>query len=81
MDHLKVKTKYQVTLPTEARTILGVKEGDILGVEVHAGQIVLTPKLLVDKHLTEGMQDLAQGKIVGPFYSADEVVASLKSKR
>ena len=48
MTLLKVKTKFQVTLPTGIRTILKLKEGDILGAELDAGRIVLTPKSIID---------------------------------
>lgn len=77
MTLLKVKTKYQVTLPTEARTVLGLKEGDLLGVVVEAGRIVLTPKSVVDKRVAEGLADIAAGKIHGPFNSVEDMIDSL----
>ena len=77
MTLLKVKTKYQVTLPTEARTILGVKEGDILGVVVESGRIILTPKAVIDKRLAEGLADIAAGKVHGPYKSVKAMMASL----
>lgn len=77
MTLLKVKTKYQVTLPTEVRTVLGLKEGDILGVAIESGRIVLTPKSIIDKRLAEGLKDIAAGKVYGPFKSIKELANSL----
>lgn len=77
MTLLKVKTKYQVTLPTEVRTVLGLKEGDILGVAIESGRIVLTPKSIIDKRLAEGLKDIAAGKVHGPFKSIKELANSL----
>lgn len=78
MTLLKVKTKYQVTLPTEVRTVLGLKEGDILGVAVESGRIVLTPKSIIDKRLAEGLKDIVAGKVHGPFKSIKELSDSLR---
>lgn len=80
MTLLKVKTKYQVTLPTEARTLLGVKEGDILGVVVESGRIVLTPKSVIDKRLAEGLADIAAGRMHGPYGSVQKMIDSLSQK-
>ena len=76
MTLLKVKTKYQVTLPTEARTLLGVKEGDVLGVVIESGRIILTPKSIIDKRLAEGLVDIAAGRVHGPFNSVQEMIRS-----
>ena len=77
MNLLKVKTKYQVTLPTEIRTVLGLKEGDMLGVAIESGRIVLTPKSIIDKRLAEGLADIAAGKVHGPYKSVKAMMASL----
>ena len=77
MTLLKVKTKFQVTLPTGIRTILKLKEGDILGAELDAGRIVLTPKSIIDKGLAEGLADIAAGRTHGPFRSVNALMKSL----
>jgi AbrB family looped-hinge helix DNA binding protein len=37
----KVSTRYQITLPEEARKILKVKEGDVIGIVEENGKVVL----------------------------------------
>ena len=40
---VKVTRKYQVTLPKEAREMLGIRVGDLLRVRVENGRIILEP--------------------------------------
>ena len=42
---VKVKTKYQVTLPTALREQIGVGVGDLLEAKVEKGKITFTPSL------------------------------------
>ncbi len=46
---IKVIRNGQITLPKEFRDALGVKEGDILETEMKGNQMVLKPKILIDK--------------------------------
>ena len=82
MPLVKVKDKFQVTLPTEVRRRAGVAVGDVLEAKVQGHKITLTPKVVVDrdtiaKRLTEGLDDLKAGRSYGPFTSAKETVRSL----
>jgi AbrB family looped-hinge helix DNA binding protein len=49
MSLVKVKEKYQVTIPSAIRDRLSLKVGDMLEIEIEADQIVLKPKIIVDK--------------------------------
>jgi len=49
MPVVKIKEKYQVTLPAEIRERLDLKVGDLLEVDLKDKNIVLKPKILVDK--------------------------------
>jgi len=49
MTQVRVKSKFQVTLPTEIRERLGLAVGDLLEVDVQDDQIVLRPQLVIDK--------------------------------
>jgi len=80
---VKVKEKYQVTLPAALRQKAGVVVGDLLEAQVQGGKITLTPKAVVDrafveKRLAEGLDDLKKGRVYGPFSSAREAVRSLR---
>ena len=82
MPLVKVKEKYQVTLPAALRQKAGLVVGDLLEAQVQRGKITLTPKAVVDrafveKRLAEGLDDLKKGRVYGPFSSAREAVRSL----
>lgn len=77
MSIVKVKTKYQVTLPDKIRKQAAVKIGDILEAKVEKGKITLTPKTIIDRGIAEGLEDIKRGRTFGPFYSAEEMIKSL----
>ena len=82
MPLVRVKEKYQVTLPTAVRQKAGVAVGDLLEAQVRGKKITLTPKTVVDrafieKRLAEGHEDLKKGRVYGPFSSAKEAIRSL----
>jgi AbrB family looped-hinge helix DNA binding protein len=77
MPLVRVKQKFQVTLPAEVREELHIEEGDLLEAIVHDDSVVLTPKAVVDKksldaYLTERLEELRAGETVGPFESMEE---------
>jgi len=72
MAIVRVKTKYQVTLPTAVRERAGVNVGDVLEATVEEGKITLTPKSTVDRGIAEGLEDIRAGRVYGPFNSADD---------
>jgi len=77
MAIVRVKTKYQVTLPTAVRERAGVNVGDVLEATVEEGKITLTPKSIVDRGIAEGLEDIRAGRVYGPFNSADDMLKSL----
>jgi len=77
MPVVKVKTKYQVTLPTSVRHRVGLKVGDLLEAKVERGKITLTPKGVITPGMAEGLEDVRKGRVYGPFASADELLHSL----
>ena len=46
---LRLRKNAQITLPAQVRKSAHLEDGDILECEVREGQIVLTPKKLIDK--------------------------------
>lgn len=85
MTLIKVKDKYQVTLPISIRKIAHVAVGDILEAKVADKKITLTPKAVVDtnfkkildQHLAEGLEDIHRGRGIGPFSTAKEAIRAL----
>jgi AbrB family looped-hinge helix DNA binding protein len=80
MPVVKIKDKFQVTLPASLRKRAGVEVGDFLEARVERGKITLTPKSLVDRRLMEALEDVRQGRTHGPFNSPQAIVKSLHGK-
>ena len=49
MPLVQVRGKAQITLPNQARKVLGIQEGDYLEVRFEKNSLVLKPKKIVDK--------------------------------
>jgi AbrB family looped-hinge helix DNA binding protein len=74
---VKIKEKYQVTLPASIRRKAGLAVGDLLEASVEGKKITLTPKSVVDRELALALEDVKQGRIYGPYLSAKEIIRSL----
>ena len=92
MSLVKVMQRRQVVIPKELFDQLGLKEGDYLEAGVKDGKIVYTPKQVVDRdtwYWTEegqatikaSLKAAAKGKLIGPFESADELMAELNRRK
>lgn len=78
---VRIKAKFQVTLPNALRLKAGLAVGDFLEVAIERGGVItLTPKSLIDRHIGEGLADLKAGRMHGPFHSASEAVAALDKR-
>jgi AbrB family looped-hinge helix DNA binding protein len=77
MPLVKVKTKYQITIPTAVREQVGVALGDLLEAKVEKGKITLTPKSVIDRGIAEGLEDIKQGRVSPTFSSAHSAVRYL----
>ncbi len=83
MPLVKVKGKFQVTIPNETRREIHIEVGDILEVETQGNVITLTPKAVVDREdvenaINEGLKDLKEGRVYGPFASVEEFERAIK---
>jgi AbrB family looped-hinge helix DNA binding protein len=83
MPLVKVKHKFQVTIPTEIREKTQIAEGDVLEMTVQGDKIILKPKLIIDRDsipaaLAEGIKDYQEGRTCGPFVSVQEFKEALK---
>ena len=77
MPLVKVKEKYQVTLPAAVRRKAGLNVGDLLEASVEGEKITLTPKSVVDRELALALEDMKKGRVYGPYRSVEEVISSL----
>jgi AbrB family looped-hinge helix DNA binding protein len=78
MPLVKVRTKYQVTLPEALRRQVRLGVGDLLEAKVEKGKITLTPKSLIDRDIAEGLEDFKRGRFIGPFKTAREGIRALR---
>jgi AbrB family looped-hinge helix DNA binding protein len=86
MQLVKIKNKFQITIPTEIRNEIGVKEGDILEAIVQNKTIIFKPKTVLDRDsvesdIAEGLEDFQEGRIFGTFSSVSEFKNALSKKQ
>ncbi|MFZ0277754.1 MAG: AbrB/MazE/SpoVT family DNA-binding domain-containing protein [Candidatus Sulfotelmatobacter sp.] len=80
MELVTVKTKFQVVIPQSIRKRVRLDIGDLLEASFENGKITFTPKTVIDRHLAEGMEDLARGRIHGPYETAGEAISALERR-
>jgi len=80
MELVTVKTKFQVVIPQSIRRRARLDVGDLLEASFENGKITFTPKTVIDRHLAEGIEDIAQGRTHGPYESASEAIAALERR-
>src|SRR5712691_1904509 len=87
----KVGQRRQVVIPKAIFEALGLQTGDFVEVKQGKGTVVIKPKKLVDAdevltpeqravidaRLAEGLEDIKQGRVYGPFDSVEAMVQSL----
>jgi AbrB family looped-hinge helix DNA binding protein len=80
MELVTVKTKFQVVIPREIRKRARLDIGDLLEASFENGKITFTPKTVIDRHLAEGLEDVARGRTHGPYQSAPEAISALERR-
>jgi AbrB family looped-hinge helix DNA binding protein len=84
MPLVRVKQKFQVTIPDEVRKQAGLEVGDFLEATAKGNVITLKPKAIVDRDveasIQEGLKDLEEGRVFGPFTSVKEFKKALKNR-
>jgi AbrB family looped-hinge helix DNA binding protein len=93
--HRKLGQRRQVVIPKAICDELGLQEGDFVEVTSTDGKVIIKPKKLVDvddvltpeqkaaldASLTEGIEDMKQGWVHGPFSSVQNMLHSLHGTR
>ena len=80
MSIVKIGVSRQIVIPKKLYEKLGLVPGDYLEVELMDNHLVLTPKMLVEKCLAEGLEDVNQGRVVGPFKTARAAMWALRTQ-
>ncbi len=87
MPYVRVKQKYQVTIPTSVRNEIDIHEGDTLEAKVENGQIVLVPQTIserqeIGKENNRSLRDImGTNKGSGLYKSAQEVDEYIRKQR
>ncbi len=77
MALVKIKEKYQVTIPAALREKAGLEVGDLLEAKVVGRKITLTPKTVLDRELAQALKEIDVGKTHGPFKTAEAAIRFL----
>ncbi|MGA2185314.1 MAG: hypothetical protein ABSH47_20025 [Bryobacteraceae bacterium] len=90
---VKNKTRTPLVVPPSVRRQAGHKNGQDLEFRVSGGVITILPRLpiaddeytpeqrrLIDARLAEGLADIKAGRTFGPFDSADQMIAHMKTQ-
>jgi AbrB family looped-hinge helix DNA binding protein len=75
---VKVKEKFQVTLPASVRRKVKVAVGDLLEAQVRGRTITLTPKMTIDRDIDLSLEDFKRGRFIGPFRTAKAAIRALR---
>lgn len=82
----------QVVIPKELFDSLRLAEGDYLEASLDEGKIVYTPKQIVDRDnwywsaegqstIKAALADVAEGRLIGPFETAEKALAELNRRK
>lgn len=91
MSVVKITRNFQVSIPKEIRDRLGIEEGDLIEMIEQDGRILMVPKRLIDADQAwfwtrewqdgerEADEDIREGRVSGPFKTADDLMKHLES--
>ncbi len=85
MPLVRVKEKFQVTIPSSVRKGFPLAVGDVLEAEVKGKVIMLRPKAVVDRAvieeaIEEGLLDLKAGRLLGPFKNVRDFKRAVRKR-
>lgn len=80
MPLVRIKPKYQVTLPAAVRKQARLAVGDLLDASFEDGRVTLQPKAVVDRELAFALEDVKKGRVSRPFATAAAGIAFLHGR-
>jgi len=87
MPYVRVKQKYQVTIPISVRKAMNIHEGDTLEAKVEEGRIVFVPQVVSDRGHTKHkakpslLSMIGANKDSGLFDSAEDIDKTILDQR
>ncbi|MBF0235725.1 Transcriptional regulator, AbrB family [Desulfamplus magnetovallimortis] len=91
MELVKVKKNFQITLPSDLRKELNIKEGDYLDINKQDTYFIISPVKVIpsdqayfhtkewQEDEAEADKDIAEGNIEGPFDNINDALKALKA--
>ncbi|MBS1716515.1 MAG: AbrB/MazE/SpoVT family DNA-binding domain-containing protein [Armatimonadetes bacterium] len=80
MELVTVKNKFQIVIPQSIRELAHIGVGDLLEASIENGKITFTPKTVIDRHLSEALQDVKDGRTHGPYGNASDAITALEAR-
>jgi AbrB family looped-hinge helix DNA binding protein len=85
---VKIKPKFQITIPYSVREHIPLGVGDLVEVEARHNFILIKPKVLKDRAaeedieaaIAEGLKDIEEGRVSGPFETHEELMRHLQKR-
>ncbi len=93
MELVKVKRNYQITIPQNLRRMMRLVEGDYVEMEIKDDALLIKPVKVIhpdqeyfftkewQEKEAQADQDLAQGKVAGPFENTADALKALKTAK
>jgi antitoxin MazE len=93
MARVKLSARRQITIPAEITKRLGLKAGEELELVESEKTLVLVPRKHIPKDqqwyytdewqkmMQEAFEEVKQGKLIGPFDTAEEAIRALKETK
>ena len=76
----KLGMSRQVAIPKQLHDEFGLAPGDRIEFARRGNKLILTPQAHVEKHLTEGLDDLRKGRVSPVFRNIKEFKHYLKNR-
>jgi len=85
MRLVRIKQKFQVTIPASIREKLHLEEGELLEATTKGGTILFTPKAVVNRPdveagIADALEDKRKGRTLGPFKTGAELRKARQGK-
>lgn len=94
MSVVKIRANRQITIPKRIFDDLGLKEGEFVDVIRNEEMVVVKPRVSVDpgnvltakqkeridERLAEGLKDIEDGRVFGPFETVEMALRALQAQ-
>lgn len=78
MSLVAIKSKYQIVIPAKLRKAAGLNVGDFLEADFENERLTFVPQTILDRELTESLEDFRMGRTSGPFSTVEELISHLR---